>query len=176
MISAITGFERLMISQGKEITRLRALVDDQAEQLARLQELYAKDMEQPTPTQSGTISITVNAELEADIDSLWAVNSADIEALEDAKMTLKGIRTIEDGVYDEIIDASLALINKALGMSHSDAFERIIDKARGQLAEPKLEWQELYKDEVYAIINDGEEWTAIEFAQAVSDLLKEKNT
>jgi hypothetical protein len=49
-------------------------------------------------------------------------------------------------------------------------------KQRGELAEPKLEWQELYKDEVYAILNDGEEWTAIEFAQAVSDLLKEKNT
>jgi hypothetical protein len=93
-------------------------------------------------------------------------------------MTLKGIRTIEDGVYDEIIDASLALINKALGMSHSDAFERIIDKARGQLAKPdeKPEWQELYKDEIYAIINDGEEWSSIEFAQAISDLLKEKNT
>jgi len=96
-------------------------------------ELYAKDMEQPTPTQSGTMSITVNTGLEADIDSLWAVNSADIEALEDAKMTLKGIRTIEAGAYDEIIDASLALINKALGMSHGDAFQRIIDKARGHL-------------------------------------------
>jgi len=131
MISSITGFERLMISRSEEITRLRALVDDQAEQLARLQELYANDMEQPTPTQSGTISITVNAELEADIDSLWAVNSADIEALEDAKSTLQILKKSAPIEFDDMIDETLALIGKALGMSHSDAFERIIDKARG---------------------------------------------
>jgi hypothetical protein len=131
MISSITGFERLMISRSEEITRLRALVDDQAEQLARLQELYAQDMEQPTPTQSGTISITVNAELEADIDLLWQVNSADIEALEDAKATLEIIRKTAPITLNPIIADSLSLIKKALGMSHSDAFERIIDKARG---------------------------------------------
>jgi len=58
-----------------------------------------------------------------------------------------------------------------------------IDKAlataidlKAELDEPKLEWQELYKDEVYSILNDGEEWSAIEFAQAISDLLREKNT
>ena len=132
MISAITGFERLMLSQNSEIARLRVLVEDQAEQLARLNELYAKDMEQPTPTQSGTISITVNTELEADIDSLWAVNSADIEALEDAKATLETIRKTAPITLNPIIAQSLALIYKALGMSHSDAFERIIDKARGE--------------------------------------------
>ena len=43
-------------------------------------------------------------------------------------------------------------------------------------AEEKLEWQELHKDEIKQILNDGEEWTAIEFAQAVSDLLRKKNT
>ena len=132
MISAITGFERLMLSQNTEIARLRVLVEDQAEQLARLNELYAKDMEQPTPDQSGTISITVNKELEADIDSLWEVNSADIEALEDAKSTLQILKKSAPTEFDEMIDESLALIGKALGMSHSDAFERIIDKARGQ--------------------------------------------
>ena len=42
-------------------------------------------------------------------------------------------------------------------------------------SEEKPEWQELHKDEIKQIINDGEEWTAIEFAQAVSDLLREKN-
>jgi hypothetical protein len=131
MISAITGFERLMISQGKEITRLQALVKDQAEQLASLNELYAQEMEQPTPTQSGTISITVNTELEADIDSLWQVNSADIEALEDAKSTLEILKKSAPIEFDDMIDETLALIGKALGMSHSDAFERIIDKARG---------------------------------------------
>lgn len=48
-----------------------------------------------------------------------------------------------------------------------------------ELAKPDekpAEWQELYKDEVYAIINDGEEWSSLEFAQAISDALKEKNT
>jgi hypothetical protein len=72
----------------------------------------------------------IKAKLEADIDLLWQVNSADIEALEDAKMTLNGIRTIEAGAYDEIIDSSLALINKALSMSHGDALERVANKAR----------------------------------------------
>ena len=43
-------------------------------------------------------------------------------------------------------------------------------------AEKKPEWQKLHRDEIKQIINDGEEWTAIEFAQAVSDLLREKNT
>ena len=36
MISAITGFERLMISQNKEIQRLQELVDEQAEQIDSL--------------------------------------------------------------------------------------------------------------------------------------------
>jgi hypothetical protein len=51
--------------------------------------------------------------------------------------------------------------------------------AEKELAKPeqeKPEWQELYKDEIKEILNDGEEWTGIEFAQAVSDLLREKNT
>lgn len=95
-------------------------------------ELYAKEMEQPTPTQSGTISITVNKGLEADIDLLWQVNSADIAALEDAKETLETIRKTAPITLNPIIYQSLSLIYKALGMSHSDAFQRIIDKARGE--------------------------------------------
>ena len=88
-------------------------------------------MEQPTSKQSGTISITVNTGLEADIDLLWAVNSADIEALEDAKATLQILKKSAPIEFDDMIDETLALIGKALGMSHSDAFQRIIDKARG---------------------------------------------
>ena len=38
------------------------------------------------------------------------------------------------------------------------------------------EWQELYKDEIKQILNDGEEWSSLEFVQAVSDLLRGKNT
>lgn len=94
-------------------------------------ELYAQEMEQPTPKQSGTISITVNTRLEADIDLLWQVNSADIAALEDAKATLEELKTKAPIKYQSMIYQSLALISKALGMSHSDAFQRIIDKARG---------------------------------------------
>jgi hypothetical protein len=54
----------------------------------------------------------------------------------------------------------------------------LIFSLRDELAKPdeKPEWQELYKDEVYAILNDGEEWSSLEFAQAISDLLREKNT
>jgi hypothetical protein len=70
--------------------------------------------------------------IEEDIELMWQVNSADIEALEDAKMTLTVLREVEAGVHDEIIDESLALINKALGMSYSDAMERVMDRARGK--------------------------------------------
>jgi hypothetical protein len=69
--------------------------------------------------------------IEADIELMWQVNSADIEALEDAKFTLTAIREAEAGVYDKIIDESLALIDKALGMSYSDAMERVMDRAKG---------------------------------------------
>lgn len=120
-----------MISQNKEVTRLRALVEYQAEQLDRLNELYAQDMEQPTPNQSGTISITVNKKLEADIDLLWQVNSADIAALEDSKATFEILKNKAPLKYQSMIYQSLALISKALDMSHSDAFQRIINKARG---------------------------------------------
>jgi hypothetical protein len=54
-----------------------------------------------------------------------------------------------------------------------------IDKALAaalELRDQKPEWQELYKDEIKQILNDGEEWSSLEFAQAVSDLLREKNT
>ena len=71
--------------------------------------------------------------IEEDIELMWQVNSADIEALEDAKMTLTVLREVEAKVHDEIIDESLALINKALGMSYSDAMERVMDRARGKV-------------------------------------------
>ena len=70
--------------------------------------------------------------IDADIELMWQVNSADIEALEDAKITLTVLREVEAGVHDEIIDESLALINKALGMSYSDAMERVMDRAKGR--------------------------------------------
>ena len=70
--------------------------------------------------------------IEADIELMWQVNSADIEALEDAKITLNVIKEVEPDTFTEIIDSALALIDKALGMSYSDAMERVMDRARGQ--------------------------------------------
>ena len=60
-----------------------------------------------------------------DIDLLFKLNSADIEALEDARFTLEAIKEAENGFYDEIIDESILLINKALNISCADSIERI---------------------------------------------------
>jgi hypothetical protein len=67
-----------------------------------------------------------------DIDLLYRANSADIEALEDAKITLNVIKEVEPGTFDEIIDSALALIDKALSMSYGDAMERVMDRAKEQ--------------------------------------------
>lgn len=71
--------------------------------------------------------------IQEDIDLLYKANSADIEALEDAKMTLNVIKKVDPGVYDEIIDSSLVLIEKALGMSYGDAMERVAKRAGGKV-------------------------------------------
>ena len=68
--------------------------------------------------------------IQEDIDLLYEANSADVEALEDAKITLNVIKDVDPGVYDEIIDSSLALIEKALGMSYGDAMERVTNRAK----------------------------------------------
>ena len=60
-----------------------------------------------------------------DIDLLLRVNSADIEALNDAQFTLEAIKDADPGTYDEIIDQSLQLISQALDISCSDAIDRI---------------------------------------------------
>jgi len=68
------------------------------------------------------------SEIQSDIDLLWRVNSADIDALEDARMTLQSIKKADPGTYDEIIDESLSLIAKALSMMPGGAIERIAQK------------------------------------------------
>jgi hypothetical protein len=68
------------------------------------------------------------SEIQSDIDLLWMVNSADIDALEDARMTLQSIKEADPGTYDEIIDQSLSLIMKALSMMPGGAIERIVEK------------------------------------------------
>ena len=71
--------------------------------------------------------------IQADIDLLYEVNSADIEALEDAKITLRIIKEVEPDIFDQIIDESLALIDKALGMSYGDAMERGAKREGGKV-------------------------------------------
>jgi hypothetical protein len=69
--------------------------------------------------------------IQEDIDLLYEANSADVEALEDAKITLNVIKEMEP-TFAGIIDPSLVLIEKALSMSYGDAMERITDRAKGK--------------------------------------------
>ena len=70
--------------------------------------------------------------IQEDIDLLYQANSADIEALEDARMTLNVIKEMEP-TFAGIINSSLALIDKALGMSYGDAMERVAKRAGGKV-------------------------------------------
>jgi hypothetical protein len=60
-----------------------------------------------------------------DLDYLFSSLITDTDALEDAKMTLEAIKKTASGVYDEMIDESIALIDKALGNSMMDVIGRI---------------------------------------------------
>ena len=66
--------------------------------------------------------------IKKDIDLIWEVNSADIDALQDAQFTLEAIKEADPGTHDEIIDASLRLISKALNLSCHEAIVRISDQ------------------------------------------------
>lgn len=63
-----------------------------------------------------------------DIEILQRVNSADLDALNDAKFTLEAIKEADPGTYDEMIDQSLRLIDEALNISCVDAIERIAEQ------------------------------------------------
>lgn len=63
-----------------------------------------------------------------DIEILQRVNSADLDALQDAKFTLEAIKEADPGTYDEMIDQSLRLIDEALNISCVDAIERIAEQ------------------------------------------------
>lgn len=63
-----------------------------------------------------------------DIEILQRVNSADLDALNDAKFTLEAIKEADPGTYDEIINQSLRLIDEALNISCVDAIERIAEQ------------------------------------------------
>lgn len=60
-------------------------------------------------------------------DELFNAVLADTEALEDAKMTLEVIKKTQPDVYDEIIDSSIALIDKALSNSIMSTIANILD-------------------------------------------------
>ena len=62
-----------------------------------------------------------------DLDYLYQAISADNEALEDAIFTLRIIKKTDPGVYDQMIDESIRLINKALSMPVMDVIERIAE-------------------------------------------------
>jgi hypothetical protein len=62
-----------------------------------------------------------------DLDNLFNALLADTEALEDAKMTLEVIKKTNPNVYDEIIDSSIVLIDKALSNSIMSTIAKILD-------------------------------------------------
>ena len=75
--------------------------------------------------------------MQEDFDYLFAAVIADTDALEDAKMTLEVIRKSEPGMYDEMIDESLALIDKALSRSIFGVIERITGDVNWFMAKEK---------------------------------------
>ena len=62
-----------------------------------------------------------------DLDNLFNSLLLDTDALEDAKMTLEVIKKTDPDVYDEIIDSSIALIDKALSNSIMSTIAKIFD-------------------------------------------------
>lgn len=62
-----------------------------------------------------------------DLDNLFNYLMLDTDALEDAKMTLEVIKKTDPDVYDEIIDSSIALIDKALSNSIMSTIAKILN-------------------------------------------------
>ena len=81
------------------------------------------------------------AEVMPNIDYIYSAVIADSEALEEAKMTLEIIKKTDPGVYDEMINDTLALIRKALSSSilgvieKTDAELRRLDALNAELVE-----------------------------------------
>ena len=86
--------------------------------------VYADYLEAPEPRQSGKLSITF--ETSPDLELIYQANSADIEALEDARYTLSAIQKT-DSAYDEMINESIRLIDKALKINFIPVVERLFN-------------------------------------------------
>jgi len=69
----------------------------------------------------------MNIPKKEDLDNLFNYLIEDTDALEDAKITLEVIKKTDPGVYNEIIDSSIALINKALSNSIMRTLAKIFD-------------------------------------------------
>jgi len=79
-------------------------------------------------------------EIRSDIDFIYSAVMTDSDALEEAKMTLEVIKKTDPGVYDEMIDETISLINRALSNSILAAVDRLSDS-------PCREWVSLTEKE-----------------------------
>jgi hypothetical protein len=61
------------------------------------------------------------------IELIYQANSADIEALEDARFTLAAIQKT-DSAYDEMINESIRLIDKALSINFIPVVEDFVNQ------------------------------------------------
>ena len=86
--------------------------------------VYADYLEAPEPRKSGRLSITF--ETSQDLELIYQANSADIEALEDARYTLSAIQKT-DSAYDEMINESIRLIDKALNINFIPVIEKLLN-------------------------------------------------
>ena len=94
-------------------------VKEDADHMAELKGTHAKVVALYTaPPKKEWVGLT---------DELFNAVLADTEALEDAKMTLEVIKKTQPDVYDEIIDSSIALIDKALSNSIMSTIANILD-------------------------------------------------
>ena len=94
-------------------------VKEDADHMAELKGTHAKVVALYTaPPKKEWVGLT---------DELFNAVLADTEALEDAKMTLEVIKKTAPDAYDEIIDSSIALIDKALSNSIMSTIANILD-------------------------------------------------
>lgn len=113
-------------------------------------------------------------EVRSKIDYLYKAVMDDTDALEDAKMTLEVIKKTDPGVYDEMIDDTLASIRAALSSSILGVIDEL-EKKEWKGLEADGESQEIWL-KVMEETKDKRHLPILEFACAIETKLKEKNT